>query len=154
MDTHVLIIGLVLIVLMFVPLYYINKSNSVKKHKLQAIFNKFDSYNFDVNEHLNKKIVAIDAKNNGFLLTNLNQDKEETYFVNLNEIKNCKLELETEKNSDSIEKISFVFENKRNTGNEVIPLYDVNENLLGQVSVFENHQLAKKWVGIVNETIH
>ena len=154
MDTHALIIGLVLILLMFVPLYYINKSNSVKKHKLQAIFDKFDSYNFDVNEHLNKKIVAIDTKNNGFLLTNLNQDKEETYFVNLNEIKNCKLELETEKNSDSIEKISFVFENKRNTGNEVIPLYDVNENLLGQVSVFENHQLAKKWVGIVNETIH
>lgn len=87
-------------------------------------------------------------------MTNLNQDKEKTYFVNLNEIKNCKLELETEKNSDSIEKISFVFENKRNIGNEVIPLYDVNENLLGQVSVFENHQLAKKWVGIVNETIH
>ena len=66
MDTYALIIGLVIIALITIPLLYINKSNSVKKNKLQLIFNKFDSYNFDTTEHLNKKIVAIDAKNNGF----------------------------------------------------------------------------------------
>lgn len=153
MDTHVIIIGLVIFLIILLPVYYINKSNSVKKNKLTTIFKKYANYNFDKTELLNKKILAIDAQNKGFLLIDLNKEKETSYFIDLKQIKNCKLVLETAKNSDSTDKILFVFENKSNSGEEIIPFYDVNDNLLGQVSVFENHQLAKKWIVIINENL-
>lgn len=153
MDTHVIIIGLVILLIILIPVYYINKSNSVKKNKLASIFKNYSNYNFNITEHLNKKILAVDTQEKGFLLADLNKEKETSYFINLKQIKNCKLVLETAKNSDSTDKISFVFENKLNSGEETITFYDVNDNLLGQVSVYENHQLAKKWVVIINENL-
>lgn len=153
MDTHVLIIGIIIFIILFVPVYYINKSNSVKKDKVVAVFKKFINYNFKRTENLNKKVLAIDEQNKGFLLIDLNKEIETFYFTDLKEIKNCRLSLETSKHSDSIEKIAFVLENKTNSSDEIIPFYDVNDNLIGQVSVFENHQLAKKWVSIINENL-
>lgn len=156
MDTSVLLIGIVLLFIILIPFYYITKSNKVAKSKVNAIFAKLNengAFQFKDFEKLNNKVVAIDEVHKGFVVIDMNVEPELVHFVNLNEIKSCRLTLESSKNPDTVEKITFEFEKKSGATNEVVPFYDVNDNLLGQVSVFETHQLAKKWYWTIGETL-
>jgi hypothetical protein len=154
MDTSVTIIGLFITILIGIPLFYAMRSNSINNNKIKEIKNKFSQNNrlkFELTETQNKKVLALDQKNKGFLFIDFNQKEEVATFVDLNEVHSCKLVLTTENNSDTIVKIEFEFQYKKNKKTEFIPFYKIENDQMNQVCLYEDHQLAKKWREIIQD---
>ena len=156
MDTSVTIIGLIITILIGIPIFYAMRSNSINKAKIKEIMNKFSQnnhFNFTLTETQNKKVLALDEKNKGFLLMNFNQKEEEVYFIDLNVVDSCKLAITAEGNSNTIEKIDFELQHKKDKKIESIPFYKIENDQMGQVCLHEDHQLAKKWREIIQHCI-
>lgn len=156
MDTSVTIIGLIITVLISIPLFFVFRSNVLNKNKIKAIkqqYSQNNHFNFELTETQNKKVLALDPKNKGFLLIDFNTAKESIYFVNLIEVHSCKLVPTTEINSDKILKIEFEFEYKETKKRENILFYTIENEIVDQVCLYEDHQLAKKWMKIIQNCI-
>ena len=156
MDTSVTIIGLIITILIGIPLFYAMRSNSINKAKIKEIMNKFSQnnrFNFEKTETQNKKVLALDKKNKGFLLIDFNsKEKEVVNFIDLNTVESCKLAITSEGNSNTIEKIDFEF-HKKDKKTETFPFYKIENDQMGQVCLHEDHQLAKKWREIIQDCI-
>ncbi|MFV8369319.1 hypothetical protein [Flavobacterium sp. LB2R40] len=134
MDTSVTIIGIILILIIAIPLFYSIRNSSINKTKIKAIKAKFsqnDYFNFKLTETLNKKVLALDEINKGFLLIDLNAKQEVVSFVDLKSIQSCKLVLTTENNSDTILKIEFEFQYKVSKTAAFIPFYKIENDQIG-----------------------
>ncbi|TDE30365.1 hypothetical protein E0I61_05060 [Flavobacterium ranwuense] len=156
MDTSVTIIGIIMTALMGIPLFYVIRSNSINKTKIKAIktkFNQNNRFNFELTETQNKKVLALDEKNKGFLLIDFNATEEVVSFVDLNTIQSCKLVPTTENNSDTILKIEFEFQHIEGKKVELISFYKIENDQINQVCLYEDHQLAKKWARMIQDCI-
>lgn len=156
MDTSVNIIGLIILILIGIPLSFAFRSNVINKKKIKAIkkqYSQNDRLNFELTEAQNKKVLALDEKNKGFLFMDFNTEKDSINFVNLNDTNSCKIVLTTENNSDTIVKIEFEFEYKETKKKELIQFYTIENEPINQVCLYEDHQLAKKWMKIIQDCI-
>ncbi|MFV8372980.1 hypothetical protein [Flavobacterium sp. LB2P74] len=157
MDTSVTIIGLVLTFIIAIPLFYVIRSNSINKTKIKTIKTKFSQnncFNFEsLTETQNKKVLALDEKNKGFLLIDFSAKEEVVSFVDLSTIQTCKLVPTAENNSDTILKIEFEFQYKEAKKAEYISFYKIENDQIGQVCLYEDHQLAKKWTKMIQDCI-
>lgn len=149
MDTSVTIIGLFITVLIGIPLFYAMRSNSINKNKIKEIKNKFSQnnhFNFETTEIQNKKVLALDPKNKGFLLMDFSDKANDIVtFIDLNTTDSCKLSVTTENNSNTIVKIDFEFESKKDKKTQSATFYKIENDQINQVCLYEDHQLAKKW---------
>ena len=110
MDTSVTIIGLIIIVIIGIPLYFVFRSNVVNKKKIKQLFNQYSQdnrYNFSQHEIQNKKVIAIDEIAKGLLLLDLNEKIEKVLFVDLKKVTSCKLVVTKTNNTNEISKIDF-----------------------------------------------
>ncbi len=156
MDTSVTIIGLFITLLIGIPIFYAIQSNSINKKKIKEIKNKFSQnnrFNFEIMETQNKKVLALDDKNKGFLLIDFSLKEEVVNFMDLNTVDSCKLAITAEGNSNTIEKIEFEFQNKIDKKSEIIPFYHIENDQINQVCLYEDHQLAKKWRKTIQDCI-
>lgn len=157
MDTSVSIIGLVITLLIGIPLFFAMRSNSINKNKIKQIkaqFSQNNHYNFEITEEQNKKVLALDDKNKGFLLMDFNDKKEDIVtFIDLNSVDSCKLSITNESNSNTIVQIDFNFRNKKDNKIQIAPFYKIQNDQIGQICLHEDHQLAKKWSEILQKCI-
>jgi hypothetical protein len=157
MDTSVTIIGLFITLLIGIPLFYVMRSNSINNTKIKEIKNKFSQNNrlkFELTETQNKKVLALDEKNKGFLLMDFNSKEGEIVnFIDLNTVDSCKLSITAEGNSNTIVKIDFEFQYKKDKKTASIPFYKIENDQMNQVCLYEDHQLAKKWREIIQDCI-
>ena len=156
MDTTVTIIGIVIAIIVAIPIYFSARTNAVNKTKILNIKKKFNPVNpqeFDLTESQNKKTLTIDTKNRKFILMNFNTNQQEFTFVDLKTISSCKLVLTTEGRSDSIVKIDFEFQEKETSKKITIPFYDFDDDRIKQISVYQDHEFAKKWLKIIQNSI-
>ncbi len=156
MDTSVTIIGLVITLIIAIPLYFASRSNRINKTKIKAIkkqYSQNNHFDFELTEIQNKKVLALDSKNKGFLLMDFNPKEEVVSFVNLNNVLSCKLVPTTENNSDTILKIEFELMYKATQKKELLLFYTIENEMMNQLCLHEDHQLAKKWVRIINDCI-
>lgn len=156
MDTSIAIIGLVLSFLIVIPILYSIRSNSLNKSKIIAIKNQYSQnghFNFDVTETLNKKVLAMDDKNKGFLMMDFNPKSESNTFINLNDVQSCKLAVNKESSSEIINQIDLEFHYKESKKTEQVPFYKIENDQMGQVCLYEDHQLAKKWKTLIDSCI-
>ena len=156
MDTTVTIIGIVIAIIVAIPIYFSARTNAVNKTKILNIKKKFNPVNpqeFDLTESQNKKTLTIDTKNRKFILMNFNTNQQEFTFVDLKTISSCKLVLTTEGRSDSIIKIDFEFQEKETSKKIIIPFYDFDDDRIKQISAYQDHMFAKKWLKIIQDSI-
>lgn len=156
MDNSVTIIGLIILMIALVPIFFMIRSQSLNKGKIKAIFAQHSNnnhFNFVLTESQNKKVLAIDEKNKGFILIDFNFIPEEVTFIDLTTVASCKLIPTTENSSSSIVKIEFEFEYKTGTKKQYVPFYTIENDQIGQVRLYEDHQLAKKWAKILQDCI-
>jgi hypothetical protein len=156
MDTSVTIIGIVIAVIVAIPIYFSARANAVNKAKIQEIKKKFNPsnlFNFDQTESINKKVLTIDQKNRKFILMNFNPNQQEATYVDLKIVSSCKLVLTSDSDSDTILKIDFEFQEKETAKKIIIPFYDFDDDRIKQISVYQDHQFAKKWLKIIRDSI-
>nr|WP_315252738.1 hypothetical protein [uncultured Flavobacterium sp.] len=157
MDTSVTLIGLAITALIGIPLILAFRSNLLNKKKIEQIkkeFSKNGHYNFDLTEIQNRKIISIDKNNKGFLFIDFSyKEKESIYFVNLKDILLCTTLVTTENKSNTIEKVAIELVHKNTMLKEIIPINNVENHFIDFNCLFEDHNLAKKWVEIINESL-
>lgn len=156
MDTSVTIIGLIITVLIGIPLTLVFRSNITNKAKIKEIkkqYSQNNHYNFELTETQNKKILSIDQKNKGFLFIDFSYKKETVYFVDLKEIFLCNLLETTQSKLGTIAKVEIELVHKNTMKKEIIPIYNIENHFLDFNCLFEDHKLAKKWVGLINESL-
>jgi hypothetical protein len=156
MDTSVTIIGIIITILIGIPLSFAFRSNILNKSKIKEIkkqYSKNNHYNFEATESQNKKIISIDIQNKGFLFIDFSYKKEIVNFIDLNTIHSCKIIPTTNVNSDTILKLEFEFLYKETQKKKLIPIYNIDNPFLDHNCLYEDHQLAKKWLTIINESI-
>lgn len=156
MDSTITIIGIVIAIIVAIPIYYSARSSAANKTKILEIKKKFNPSNpqeFDQTESQNKKTLTIDTKNRKFILMNFNKNQDEFTFVDLKTVSSCKLILTTEGRSDSIVKIDFEFITKETSKKITIPFYDFDDDRIKQISVYQDHEFAKKWLKIIQDCI-
>jgi hypothetical protein len=156
MDTSSTIIGLIIIILIAIPLFFVFRSNVINKTKIKEIkknYSQNNHFNFEITETQNKKVLALDEKNKGFLLMDFNSTEEVVSFVNLNTVNSCKLVATTENNSRKIIKIEFEFDYKEAHKKELIQFYTIENEKINQECLYEDHVLAKKWTKIITDCI-
>jgi hypothetical protein len=156
MDTSVTIIGLIITILIGIPLTLVFRSNIMNRAKIKEIkkqYSQNNHYNFELTETQNKKIVSIDPKNKGFLFIDFSYKEETAYFVDLKNIILCNLVAITENRSDTITKVEIELVHKDTMRKEMIPVYNIENHFLDFNCLHEDHKLAKKWVGLINDCL-
>ncbi len=160
MNTSTMITVAVIIAIMLV-LYLIlsmNRKNNEKK-KLQALTNLASKQNCSITKYeFDSKIsLGLDEKNNFLFYIKTTGGTAETRYINLSEIKKCKVVNTNRtvqfKNSNSlvVERIEISFEPHSKAGEtELLEFYNVETDgsmLTGEL------QLAEKWSAIVNQRL-
>ena len=153
MDTSVTIIGLVITVLIGIPLYFVFRANAVSKAKTAKILKRYDGYHFYISDAQNKKALHLDATKKGFLFIDFQHDPEMSYFVDLGQMASCRVIPTTKANTDTILKIDFEFQPKTGSKVVTVPFYKIENDQIGQVCLYEDHQLAKKWQLFIQDSI-
>lgn len=156
METTTTIMGIVILIIVAIPVYFSARSSAASKSRILNIkkrFNPTNPENFDLTESINNKTLTIDQKNNKFILMNFNPNQQESIYVDLNTTASCKLIPTTDANSDTIIKIDFEFQEKNSSKKITIPFYDFDDDRIKQISVYQDHQFAKKWIKIIQDSI-
>ncbi|KAF2081671.1 hypothetical protein [Flavobacterium sharifuzzamanii] len=156
METTTTIMGIVILIIVAIPIYFSARSSAASKSRILNIkkrFNPTHPEDFDLTESINNKTLTIDQKNNKFILMNFNPNQQESIYVDLNTIGSCKLVPTTDSSSDTIIKIDFEFQEKETSKKLIIPFYDFDDDRIKQISVYQDHQFAKKWLKIIQDSI-
>lgn len=156
MDTSVTIIGIVIAIIVAIPIYFSARTSAANKTKILNIKKKFNPVNpqdFDLTESQSNKTLTIDQKNRKFILMNFNPNQQESTFVDLKTVSSCKLIPISDGNSDTILKIDFEFQDKETSKKITIPFYDFDDDRIKQISAYQDHQFAKKWLKIIQDSI-
>lgn len=156
METTTTIMGIVILIIVAIPVYFSARSSAASKSRILNIkkrFNPTNPENFDLTESINNKTLTIDQKNNKFILMNFNPNQQESTYVDLSTIESCKLVPTTDSQSDTIIKIDFEFQEKDTSKKIIIPFYDFDDDRIKQISVYQDHQFAKKWLKIIQDSI-
>jgi hypothetical protein len=149
MDTSVTIIGLLIIIIIAIPLYFVFRSNSVNRKKIQEVYDQYKHYNFSNGAELHKLVLAIDEIQKAFLLIDMSAPGKVS-FVNLKEKKSCSLFTETEAGSGQIHKIGFEFAD-HNANKEFVTVYAAEHNHMGEIYLHEVRQMAITWQKIIQD---
>jgi mevalonate kinase len=156
MDTTITIIGAVIAIIVAIPIYFSAKTSAGNKAKILEIKKRFNPVNpsgFDLTESQNKKTLTIDKNKRKFILMNFNPNQQECTFVDLNTISSCKLLLTKEGKSETVVKIDFEFQEKHTSKKIIIPFYDFDDDRIKQISVYQDHEFAKRWLTIIQDCI-
>ncbi|TDO72767.1 hypothetical protein EV143_10772 [Flavobacterium chryseum] len=156
MDTSVTIIGIVIAVIVAIPVYFSARTSAANKSKILDIKKKFNPAHpedFDLTETQSNKTLTIDQKNRKFILMNFNPNQQEATFVDLKTVSSCKLIPTTDGNSDTILKIDFEFQERETSKKITIPFYDFDDDRIKQISAYQDHMFAKKWLKIIQDSI-
>jgi len=156
MDTSVTIIGIVIAIIVAIPVYFSARTSAVNKAKILDIKRRFNPnrpQDFDLTESQSNKTLTIDQKNRKFILMNFNPNQQESIYVDLKTVSSCKLVLTSDSHSDTILKIDFEFQEKETSKKIVIPFYDFDDDRIKQISAYQDHMFAKKWLKIIQDSI-
>ncbi|MBO9585435.1 MAG: hypothetical protein J7574_14825 [Flavobacterium sp.] len=156
METTTTIMGIVILIIVAIPIYFSARSSAASKSRILNIkkrFNPNHPEDFDLTESINNKTLTIDQKNKKFIVMNFNPNQQESIYVDLNTIASCKLIPTTDAGSDTIVKIDFEFQEKETSKKIIIPFYDFDDDRIKQISVYQDHQFAKKWLKIIQDSI-
>jgi len=156
METSVTIIGIVIAIIVAIPIYFSARSSAANKSKILNIKKKFNPANpehFDLTESQNNKTLTIDQKHRKFILMNFNPNQQESTFIDLKTVLSCKLILTTDGKSDAILKIDFEFQDRETSKKITIPFYDFDDDRIKQISAYQDHMFAKKWLKIIQDSI-
>ncbi|MEM8522179.1 hypothetical protein [Flavobacterium sp. PL12] len=156
METSITIIGLALSFLIAIPIFYSIRSNSLNKSKINSIINQYSqpgNFKFEVIDTLNKKVLAFDEHNKGFILMDFNPKTESNSFINLNDVQSCKVNVTKDSTTDDTNQVDLEFQYKNSKKSESIPFYKIVNDQMGQLCLYEDHQLAKKWKSLIDNCI-
>jgi len=163
MNTGSLIIGIVLVLLFVVPIYFLSRKSSNKDKKMLAYFkNQAEQNGLNVSQTEiwnNSYYIGIDQEAGKLFYLKKIEENEEKVLIGLREIEKCRVDnifrtIKEGKYSTNItDRIDLKIKLNNSNGSEkTIEFY--NAHGTGHLILSDQLHLAEKWAKIINQNIN
>lgn len=157
MDTPVIIIGLAVLVLVAIPLYFVLRGQKIDQQKIKALFAQHSQgkYQFELIATNNRKVLGMDARKKGLLFIDFNLNEPYVTFQDLRQSTSCEVAISNAPGrSNVLEKVEWIFmsKNGKATENSVL-FHDSDKNYIVPVYAHEELQLAQQWQETIQQHI-
>lgn len=150
MDTPVVIIGLVLILIVAFPLYFVLRAQKLDQNQINTLFaqnSQDDTYQFQLIANQGRKVLGLDSKKKGLLFIDLNLKEPFVEFHDLQQSHSCEIATSSPQGkSNALKKIEWIFlsKNGKTTDNSIL-FHDSDKNYIIPVYAHEELKLAQQW---------
>lgn len=156
MDTPVIIIGLVLILIVAIPLYFVIRSHKVDTTQINSLFaqyNQDNNYKFELIATHSRKALGMDPKKKALLFIDFNLKEPYVSFQNLKQSESCKVATSSPQGkSNALKKIEWFFMSKSGTPQDSTVLFhDADKNYIVPVYAHEELKLAQQWQELIQK---
>lgn len=150
MDTPIMIIGLVLIFIVALPLYFVIKAQKVDNAQIKSLFSEYsqgNKYQFQLITNHGRKVLGMDAQQKGLLFIDFNLKEPYVSFQDLTGSKSCEVATsDVQGKSNTLKKIEMIFGKKNGEYQEEgVLFYDAKRNYIVPVYAQEELKLAREW---------
>ena len=150
MDTSVTVIGLVLLAIITIPIYYVIRSRRMNYAQIQALFaqyNQDNRYEFQLLASHNSKALGFDTQRRGLLFIDFNLNEPYVVFKDLAQSQKCDIvTLNPQGKPNTVKKVEWIFTSKNgNTQDDTLLFHDEEKPYIVPVYAHEELQLAKQW---------
>ena len=158
METSVIIIGLIIILIIAVPLYFVMQGNKINQQQIDSLFAQYSQnnrYHFQVVASHQRKVLAMDTQNRGLLFIDFNLKEPFVVFQDLTTAKSCAVVTANPKgHTNLIKKIEWIFFSKDGTAQEQgILFHDNDKQYIVPVYTQEQLTLAAQWQEVINKNL-
>lgn len=149
MDTPVIIIGLVLIVIVAIPLYFVLRAHKVDHKQIKTLFaqnSQNDNYKFQLIASQGRKVLGMDSKNKGLLFIDFNLEEPYVTFQDLKQSQSCEVATSSPQGkSNALKRIELLFMSKKGTADNAVLFHDADKHYIVPVYAHEELKLAQQW---------
>ncbi len=156
METPVIIIGLVFILIISIPLYFVMKGNKIEQKQIDSLFAQYSQnnrYRFQLVASHNRKALAIDPQNRGLLFIDFNLNEPYAAFRDLAQVKSCAVATANPQGkSNLLKKVELIFFSKNGTAqDDGVLFHDGDKPYIVPVYPHEELKLAEDWQEVINK---
>jgi len=156
MDTSILIMGLLLLLIVIIPLYFILRPHKINPNLIDSLFAQYSQnnrYRFTLVATQNRKALAIDPNNRGLLFIDFNLKEPYVAFQDLTDTKGCAVATANPLGTaNPIKKVEWVFFSKNGIGQgRDIVFHDADRPYVIPVYPHEELKLAEEWQQIIDK---
>lgn len=150
MDTSIIIIGLVLLLIVVLPIFFILNAKKINQKQVNSLFEQHsqgDEYKFQLIANQGRKVLGMDSQKKGLLFIDFNLKEPFVTFQDLKQSESCAVATSSPLGkSNVLEKIEWIFMSKKGTpiDNSVL-FHDSNRNYLLPVYAHEELKIAQQW---------
>jgi Tfp pilus assembly protein PilW len=155
MDTPVIIIGLILLLIVVIPVYFVIRANKVNQNQIKSLFAQYSQnnrYRFQLIASQNRKALAIDPQNRGLLFIDFNLKEPYVAFRDLAETKGCAVATDNPQGlTNIVKKVEWIFfaKNGMSQSNDVL-FHDRDKPYIVPVYGYEEQKLAEQWQELIH----
>ncbi len=156
METPVIIIGLIFILIIAIPLYFVMKGNKIDQKQIESLFAQYSQnnrYRFQLVATQDRKALAIDTQNRGLLFMDFNLEEPYAAFRDLTQVKSCAVATgNPQGKSNLLKKVELIFFSKSGTAqDDGVLFHDGDKAYLVPVYPHEELKLAEEWQEVINK---
>lgn len=156
MDTPVIIIGLIFILIISIPLYFVMKGNKLDKKQIDSLFAQYshnNRYRFQLVATHHRKALAIDSQNKGLLFIDFNLNEPYAAFRDLAQVRSCAVATANPQGkSNLLKKVELIFFSKNGTAqDDGVLFHDGDKPYIVPVYPHEELKLAEEWQQVINK---
>ena len=150
MDTPIMIIGLLLILIVALPIYYVVRTHKVDTAQIKSLFSQYsqgNKYQFQMITNHGRKVLGMDTHKKGLLFIDFNLKVPYVSFQDLKGSKSCEVATsDPQGKTNTLKKIEMIFASKSGSYQEdAVLFYDANRNYIVPVYAHEELKLAQQW---------
>ncbi len=156
MDTPIIIIGVVLITIVALPLYFVLRSHKLDQNQIKTLFaqhSQGNRYQFQLIATHNRKALGLDTKKKGLLFIDFNLKEPFVYFQDLDQKERCEIATSSPKGkSNTLKKIELFFTSKTGTSQEnTLLFHDSDKHYIVPAYAHEELKLAQHWQQLIQK---
>lgn len=156
MDTPVIIIGLVLIGIIALPLYFVLRAHKLDQNQIKTLFaqnSQDNQYQFQLIATHSRKALGIDPKKKGLLFIDFNLEEPFVSFQDLKQSESCNVATSSPQGKSNIlKKVELFFTSKNGTPQDsTLIFHDADKHYIVPVYAHEELKLAKHWQEIIQK---
>ena len=156
MDTPVIIIGLVLILVVAIPLYFVIRAHKLDNNQIKTLFAQYsqdNKYQFQLIATHSRKALGIDPKKKGLLFIDFNLNEPFVSFQDLKQSESCNVATSgAQGKSNVLKKVEWFFTAKNgSTQQNSVIFHDADRHYIVPVYAQEELQLAQQWQQLIKK---
>jgi hypothetical protein len=156
MDIPVIIIGVVLIAIVALPLYFVLRAHKLDQNQISTLFaqhSQDNQYQFQLIASHQRKALGLDSKRKGLLFIDFNLKEPFVSFQDLQQSERCEIATSSPPGkSNTLKKIELFFTSKTGASQEnTLLFHDSDKHYVVPAYAQEELKLARQWQQLIQQ---